>query len=457
MNFPDPWVTDPAAALFTDLYELTMVQAYFVEGMFETADFSLFFRESERRNYLLACGLESCLRYLENLRFTPEALDYLDRQEEFRQEFLDWLAGFRFTGRVWAMPEGTVCFPHQPLLALEAPLPEAQLAETFLLNQFSHQTALASKASRVVEACQGRAAVDFGARRMHGTDAGVKAARAFHVAGMAATSNVFAGYVFDLPISGTMAHSYVQAHDDEYQAFKAFSELYPDTILLVDTYDTIQGVQQVVRLAEEQGDAFNVSGIRLDSGDLVELARRSREILDQAGLEDVAIFASGGLDEYTIRDMLAAGAPIDGFGVGTKMGVSEDEPALDMAYKLTSYAGQGRLKTSPGKRILPGRKQVFRQVEDGIAARDVIARAREDQPGEPLLRQVMENGERLPAGRDDLEAARDRAARQIDALPERLRGLEKTEPAYEVLVSDELRSYQQDVVQEISAQQTSKP
>ncbi|MFW5837235.1 MAG: nicotinate phosphoribosyltransferase [Desulfovibrionaceae bacterium] len=454
MILTGPWVDDGDAALFTDLYELTMVQAYFHEGMDQNATFSLFFRETDKRNYLLACGLESALRYLENLRFEPPALEYLERQGEFDREFLDWLADFRFTGDAWAMPEGSVCFPHEPLLEVEAPIAEAQLAETFLLNQFSHQTAVASKASRVVQACQGRAAVDFGARRMHGTDAGVKAARAFHIAGVNATSNVFAGYAFDLPISGTMAHSYVQAHEDEYQAFKAFSELYPDTILLVDTYDTIEAVKLVVRLAEEQGDDFSVSGIRLDSGDLVELARQSRKILDHAGLEDVSIFASGGLDEYKIQDMVRQKAPIDGFGVGTRMGVSEDEPALDTAYKLTSFAGQGRLKTSPGKRILPGRKQVFRQEQDGVAVRDVIARASEELAGQPLLRKVMENGTRLPDGENDLPAACNRAAREIDALPERLRLLEPADPPYEVAVSDELLQYQAQVVEDVAAKQS---
>ncbi|MGD2114681.1 MAG: nicotinate phosphoribosyltransferase [Acidobacteriota bacterium] len=451
-----PWVNDANAALLTDLYELTMVQAYWNEGLTGEAVFSLYFRNlPPGRSYALACGLEDALRYLEHLRFGPETLDYLATHDRFTEDFLDWLGRMRFEGDVFAVPEGTPVFPDEPLLEVVAPLPVAQLAESFVMNQVHFQTVLASKASRIVQAAGGRAVVDFGLRRMHGTDAALKGARAYHVAGLAATSNVLAGHVYGVPITGTMAHSYIQAHDDELEAFRDFAALYPETILLVDTYDTLEGVGKVVELARELGDDFGVTGIRLDSGDLGELARRSRAILDDAGLERVEIFASGGLDEYGVRELVAAGAPIDGFGVGTHMGTSKDAPSLDMAYKLTSYAGKGRLKLSPGKTILPGRKQVWRIEEDGQAVRDVIATAGEELPdGRPLLEQVMEGGRRTtPAGapRESLDRSRDRAKEELGKLPERLLAVEDADPAYPVEVSEGLSGYQEDVIERVEA------
>ncbi|HEX2163903.1 MAG TPA: nicotinate phosphoribosyltransferase, partial [Thermoanaerobaculia bacterium] len=345
-----------------------MAQAYWRGGMDGEAVFSLFFRRlPPRRNYVLACGLGDALRYLERLTFAPHR-ERLAALGLFAPGFLDWLAEVRFAGDVWAVPEGTPVFADEPLVELAAPIAVGQLAETFLLNQLHFQSVVASKAARVVTAADGRPVVDFGLRRMHGTDAGMKAARAFHVAGVAGTSNVLAGAVYGMPVSGTMAHSWVQAHDDELAAFRAFAALYPETVLLVDTYDTLAGVEKVAVLARELGDGFRVRAVRLDSGDLAELAKRSREILDAAGLERVEIFASGGLDEDSVAALVAAGAPIDGFGVGTRMGVSQDAPTLDAVYKLTSYAGRGRMKVSPGKETLPGRKQVFR-VEEGGRAR----------------------------------------------------------------------------------------
>ncbi|HKK08271.1 MAG TPA: nicotinate phosphoribosyltransferase, partial [Gemmatimonadota bacterium] len=304
--------------------------------------------------------------------------------------------------------------------------------ETFLMNQVHLQTLLASKAARVVTAAAGRPVVDFGLRRMHGIDAGMKAARAFHVAGVAATSNLAAGERWGLPVSGTMGHSYVQAHDSEEDALRAFADLYPGTTLLVDTYDTLEGVRTVARLASGEGGAFRPGAIRLDSGDLAELARASREILDDAGLGDVEIFASGGLDEDSVASLVEDGAPIDGFGVGTGMGVSRDAPALDIAYKLVEYGGEGRIKLSPGKELLPGPKQVFRVEDGGEAVRDVLARADEEAPGRPLLVPVMEGGRRLEAGRHDLEAARRRAREETGRLPGRVRALEPARPPYPV-------------------------
>lgn len=426
-------------ALFTDLYELTMLEAYFEEQMGETAVFSLFVRRlPERRNYLLACGLDDVLAFLETLRFDAAALAYLDSLGRFSDRFLRHLEQFHFTGDVYAVPEGTPVFPPEPIVEVVAPISEAQLVEAFVMNQIHLQTVLASKAARVVEAAQGRQVVDFGLRRMHGTDAGLKAARAFHVAGVSATSNVAAGQAYGLKVAGTLAHSYIQAHDDEYEAFRAFARLYPDTVLLVDTYDTLAGVKKVVELAREIGPDFRVSAVRLDSGDLCDLAFGARRILDEAGLQSVGIFASGGLNEDEIAALVAAGAPINGFGVGTDMGVSRDAPALDIAYKLVEYAGRGRLKLSTGKALLPGQKQIFRVEGGGTADHDVLAGHGETPCGRPLLRQVMKGGQRLPGGHLTLDDARSRARSELDRLPERVRRIEPAQPPYEVAISRQL-------------------
>jgi nicotinate phosphoribosyltransferase len=293
-----PWVTDSSAVLLTDLYQLTMAQAYFAAGLAREAVFELFVRKlPTRRNYLVACGLEDALHFLETLHFGPDAIAALSRDARFTKGFLDRLSALHFTGDVDAIPEGTPVFPGEPLLQVIAPLPEAQLAETFLLNQIVFQTTIASKAARVVTAAQGRTVIDFGLRRMHGTDAGMKAARASFIAGVDGTSNVLAATVYGIPASGTMAHSYVQAHDSEPEAFREFAVLYPDTVLLVDTYDTLAGVRKVIRLARELGPAFRVRALRLDSGDLFALSVEARRMLDDAGLGRVGLFASGGLDE----------------------------------------------------------------------------------------------------------------------------------------------------------------
>ena len=448
MSQPAPWVCDDNQALFTDLYELTMARAYRADGMEGDAVFTLFARRlPERRNYLLACGVCDALHFQETARFEREAVDFLATLPWFRDgDFLDWLRDFRFTGDVYAVPEGTPVFGGEPILEVVAPIAEAQLAETFVMNQVHFQTVAASKASRVVAAARGRRVVDFGVRRMHGADAGVKAARAFHVAGVDATSFVLAGALLGVPLAGTMAHSWVQAHDREIDAFREFLRVYPETILLVDTYDTLRGVERVIELAREMGGEFRASGIRLDSGDLRALSFRAREMLDAAGLQRLQIFASGGLDEDEIDALLRAKAPIDAFGVGTAMGVSSDAPALDIAYKLAEYAGRGRLKTSPGKETLPGRKQVFRVEEDGRAVRDVIARRGEALPGRPLLRQVMRAGRPLEDAHETLDAARGRAERELALLGEEIRGIGSADPPYPVEISPALRDHQRDVL-----------
>lgn len=425
------------AALFTDLYQLTMAQAYLEAGHTEEAGFDLFVRKlPEQRNYLIACGQTEALDFLSELRFGDEDIAYLDSLEKFSPVLLDWLAEFRFTGEVRAVPEGTIVFGEEPILSVRAPIAQAQIVETWLLNQVHVQTALASKASRIVQAARGRPVLDFGLRRIHGADAGLKAACAYHVAGLAGTSNVLAGKRYGVPVAGTMAHSFIQSFDDELEAFRAFARSFPETILLVDTYDTLEGVRKVIRLRDQLGDEFRVAGIRLDSGNLGQLAHGARRLLDEAGLEQVKIFASGGLDEYAVRNLVAQGSPIDGFGVGTAMGVSEDAPHLDVAYKLCSYGGEPRMKLSTGKRSLPGFKQVFRESRNGIFERDVIARYDERLEGEALLNTVMQNGERTD--QLNLEAARERAADQLERLPEALRGLEPAD-AYPVSLSDGLQ------------------
>ena len=439
-------------ALFTDLYQLTMLQAYFKERMTERAAFSLFVRRlPPNRNFLIACGLDTVLDYLETLRFTKQDLSFLDTLKIFSDRFLTWLADFRFTGDVHAVREGTPLFANEPILEVEAPLPEAQLIETFVINQVQLQTMLASKAHRVVTAAQGRSIIDFGARRMHGTDASLKAARAFWIAGVDATSNVLAGQRFGIPVAGTLAHSYIQAHGDEAAAFHAFAKLYPDTVLLIDTYDTLAGVQKVIDLANELGDDFKVRAVRLDSGDLLDLSLRVRDALDQAGLDRVQIIASGSLDEYEIDALLSSGAPLDGFGVGTAMGVSADAPYLDIVYKLTSYAGDGRVKLSANKPVLPGRKQVFRNADGDRDTGDTIARVDEDLSGRPLLGPVMRDGARLVPQIDNLAETRRYAAEQIARLPETVRALSDADPPYPVEISPKLNAYHEEVVRRTAA------
>ncbi len=427
---------DDNIALLTDLYELTMLQSYFEEGMNGTAVFDLFVRRlPAQRNYLLACGLDEVLTYLETLHFSEESLAYLRSLGTFTNAFLDHLRRLRFTGDVYAAPEGTVVFANEPLVEIVAPLPEAQLVETYVMNQVHLQTLAASKAARVVSAAAGRSVVDFGLRRIHGIDAGIKAARAFHIAGVQATSNVLAGRKYGIPVAGTMAHSYIQAHPDEMRAFGAFVKTFPSTILLVDTYDTLEGVRHVIELKQRLGADFLVHGIRLDSGDLAGLATGARSLLDEAGLKDVQIVASNSLDEYSIRELLAVGAPIDSFGVGVRMGVSSDAPYLDTAYKLVEYAGVPKMKFSAEKLNLPGRKQIFRHADH-----DVLGLQNEPLPGEPLLVKVMENGRRMEPKGDSMARARTLFRNQSGRLPRHVFDIEPADPPFPLKVSAGLLS-----------------
>lgn len=389
---------EPSLALFTDLYELTMAQAYWQSGTTAPATFSLFFRKyPPDRAYFVCAGLADVLDYLENFRFTPADLDYLRTLQRFDADFLRYLAGLRFTGGVRAMPEGSLFFINEPVLEVTAPVIEAQLVETFLLNQVNVQTILATKAARVRHAARDRQVVDFAARRAHGTDAANKLARVSYLAGFDATSNVLAGALYGIPVSGTMAHSFVTSFLSEIESFRQFARSFPNSsIFLVDTYDTVEGTKKAIAIAREmKRHGHRLLAIRLDSGDLLDLARKTRALLDEAGLPEVRIFASGGLDEFEVDALLRAGAPIDGFGVGTKVGVSADAPLTDCAYKQVDYGGRPVLKLSTKKQTLPGPKQVFRfRDAQGNYLRDVLACADEPPPAgaEPLLGEVMRGG-----------------------------------------------------------------
>lgn len=428
--------------LLTDLYELNMAQAYLNAHMDRAAVFEFFVRKlPETRGFLVAAGLEQVVAFLESARFDEPELAWLRESGRFGPDALDAFAAFRFTGDVDAMPEGTVFFADEPCLRVVAPLPEAQLLESRIINLLHFETLVATKAARMVLAARGRRLVDFGLRRAHGAEAGLLAARASYLAGFDATATTLAAPLFGIPVQGTMAHSFVQAFDDEDAAFLAFARARPESlILLIDTYDTEAAADRVVRLAGRlAGEGIKVRGVRLDSGDLAAHARAVRAILDGGGLRDVSIFASGGLDEWRIRDLVDGGAPIDGFGVGTALTTSSDAPGLDCAYKLQEYNGRAKRKLSEGKATWPGRKQVWRRHDhDGVMAGDVVAVAGERADGVPLLAPVMRAGRRV--GRvPTLDEIRRRAAQGLGALPTHLRRLE-TAPAYPVTIADSLRA-----------------
>lgn len=427
--------------LLTDFYQITMLQSYFDQSMNETAVFEFFVRKLPAgRNFLIAAGLEQVLEYLEQARFTEEELAWLMACGRFHPHFVESLANWRFTGDVDAMPEGTIFFPDEPILRVAAPLRESQLVETRIINLLQYQTMVASKAVRCVFAAQGRQLVDFGLRRAHGAEAGLLSARASYLAGFDGTATVLAGMRWGIPVFGTMAHSYVQAHDSELLAFEHFARSRPaSTTLLIDTYDTEAAARDLAGLAHRlAGEGISINAVRLDSGDLGEHARRVRRILDDGQLPKVSIFASGNLDEYRIRDLVAGKAPIDGFGVGTRMNTSADAPYLDCAYKLQEYAGRPRRKRSEGKATWPGRKQVWRQQDaHGRMDGDTLAPLQDDEAGEPLLQPVMAGGERT-GSLPPLAAIRDRVQVQLSLLPLALLQLEAA-PAYSVTVSQSLQ------------------
>lgn len=437
------------SALLTDLYQLTMLQAYHDEGLDGSAVFELFVRAlPAQRNFLLLAGIEQALAFLEQLSFDPGELDWLRATGRFRTDFLDWLSELRFTGEVHAMREGTVFFANEPVLRVQAPIAQAQLVESRLLNLIHYATLVASKAARCRLAAPDSLLVDFGLRRAHGAEAGLVAARSSYLAGFAGSATVLAGQHYGIPVFGTMAHSYVEVHELEVQAFRAYADsltgLRGQLMLLIDTYDTEAAARKIVALApalERRG--ARIASVRLDSGDLAAHARLVRTIFDQGGLQEVSIFASGNLDEWRLRQLLQAGAPIDGFGVGTALSTSADAPALDAVYKLQSYAGKPRRKRSEGKATWPGAKQVWRwSGPDGRLERDLVALADEAAPAgaQALLQPVMRAGRRL-APPEPLEALRAHAAAQLAALPGPLRGPDgvAAAQAYPVAISDPLQ------------------
>jgi nicotinate phosphoribosyltransferase len=431
------WVGAENYSMVIDLYELTMAASYVQAGMEQPATFELFVRDlPTQRSFLVAAGVDDAVDALTSFQVTQPALDYLTGLEMFDSSFLDYLAGLSFTGRVQAVREGEIVFPNEPILEVTAPLPEAQLVETLLINIVQYQTMVASKAARIAIACGEREFVDFAARRAHGVDAALKGARAAFVGGAVATSLTLAGQLYGIPVTGTMAHSYVTTFESEREAFRAFARRFPaNAVLLIDTYDTDQGARVAVQVADELAvEGIVIRGVRLDSGDLERLARSVRSILDAGGHPEIEIFASGDLDEYRIAEMLANDAPVNAFGVGTRLGTSADAPYLSAVYKLVARGGVPKMKHSAEKANLPGRKQVHR-----FDHRDLIALVDEEVAGgRPLLELVMEDGHRVRAA-ELLSAAQERRRHAVEGLPQRLRVLRSGEAPYEVDISDGIR------------------
>jgi nicotinate phosphoribosyltransferase len=429
-------------ALLTDLYQLTMLQGYYEQNREDLAVFEFFVRKlPKNRSYMVAAGLAQVLDYLEELHFSQDEIDWLAGTGHFKPAVLDRLAALRFTGDVHAMPEGTVFFPNEPILRITAPLPEAQLIESRLINLLHFQTLIATKAARSVLIAPDKLLVDFGMRRAHGSEAGLLAARASYLAGFSGTATVNAGMYFDIPIYGTMAHSFVQTYSSESQAFIDFAKANPDNVvLLIDTYDTEAAARKVVDLAETlRALGINIKGVRIDSGDLADHARKVRSILDQGGLQQATIFASGSIDEYKLDALTAQQAPIDGFGIGTHLDTSDDAPYFDCAYKLQEYAGIARRKRSEGKATWPGRKQVYRNYDDdGCVCGDTVTLENAPCAGQPLLRRVMQGG-RIAMPTPSLTESRQYAKNQLSRLPETLRQLGDT-PGYPVTISAELQA-----------------
>lgn len=430
-----------SSPLLADLYQFTMLQSYLELGMEETAVFELFVRKlPPGRNFLIAAGLEQVLEFLENLRFSPEELDWLGTR--FPPHVIHYLEQFKFDGDVHAMPEGTIFFPNEPILRITAKMPQAQLVESRIINLLHFETLIASKAARSVLTAPDKLLVDFGMRRAHGAEAALLAARASYLAGFSGTATVLAGPLYNIPLFGTMAHSYIQAHPYENAAFEHFSRCHPaNTVLLIDTYDTEAAAHKVVRLAHKLAtDNIIIKGVRLDSGDLAIHAKNVRRILDDGGLRDTTIFASGNLDEYKLHALLSAQAPIDGFGIGTALDISIDAPALDCAYKLQEYAGKPRRKYSEGKATWPGRKQVYRTYgNDGCIAADLVALEDNDpKPGEALIQPMMRAGKRLHP-KLPLAALRDQTLQNYRSLPTTMTTLEPA-PTYPVAISTALQA-----------------
>jgi len=432
---------EKSMALFTDLYEVTMAQSYFKMGNI-MATFELFVRRlPSNRGYLIAAGLEDVCNYLLNFRFDKNDLEFLE-EKGFEKNFLKFLSRVRFTGDMWALPEGELVFQNEPIIRITAPIIEAQFFETFIINAINFQTLITTKASRIVNSAKGRPIIDFGSRRAHGVDAGLKAARASYIGGCIGTSNVLAGKLYGIPIFGTMAHSYIEAFSSEREAFKAWLRTEGiDTVLLIDTYDTLRGVKNAIEAVEELTGRKELKGVRMDSGDMLSLSKEVRRFLDEAGFNSTKIFVSSGLDEYVIDEYLSKGAQIDVFGVGSSLVTSDDAPKTDMVYKLAESEENGRLvprmKIAEGeKATLPGAKQIFRVEEDGKYVKDILGLTDENLNGERKLIQIFKDG-RLVYKLPKLDEIREKAKKELEKLPEKYRRIRNPE-AYPVEVSDKV-------------------
>ncbi len=430
--------------LLTDLYQLTMMQVYHDKGMQDEAVFEFFFRKlPKERSYMVSCGLQQVLEYLENLKFSKDDIEFLRKDGRFSNSFLESLTNFRFTGSIHAMPEGTIFFPDEPIIRVTAPLAQAQLVETRIINIMHFQSIIASKAARMKQLMPDKMLVDYGLRRSHGAEAGIMAARASYIAGFHGTATVLAGKMFNIPLYGTMAHSFIQAHESEDSAFMDFVTSHPNnTVILLDTYDTEKAVIKVINLANElKRNDIHIRAVRLDSGDMISLSKKVRKMLDAAGLQEIMIFASGNLDEYSLAQFRNAKAPVDGYGIGSKMTTCADVPYFDCAYKLVEYNGDGRRKLSENKETWPGRKQIFRDCSSNTMQGDTLALEKEKHRGNRLIQQFMENGVRtgkLPS----LADTRDYLRQQLGMLPEYLNN---SDTAYPVKPSVALKTYANEV------------
>jgi len=443
-------------ALFVDLYELTMGQCYFERKRNVVATFDLFIRSlPPNRSYFIAAGMEDAITFLENFQFSPESLDYLKSQKLFSSSFLDYLQNLRFSGDVWGLPEGSVFFPNEPIIRITAPIIEAQLVESALLNTINLQTTIATKASRVALAARGKGVYDFSLRRAQGRDAAIKGARASFIGGCKGTSNVLAGALYGIPVAGTMAHSFVMSFDSELESFRLFVKTFPhNSILLIDTYNNLRGIENAIKVAKEmENEGLSLKGVRLDSGDIASLSKLIRKKLDEAGLRNVRIFASGNLDEYRIEKLLRKEAKIDDFGVGTKMGTSEDMPHSDVIYKIVEAGDKnGRflptMKLSQGKVTYPGRKQVFRYHDNkGVFVKDVVGLEGENIDGKPLLIKLIENGKKTH-NFPTLNQIRERTLKNLELLSSEYKTL-KGNVVYPVEISLALKTLMEELSRKI--------
>jgi nicotinate phosphoribosyltransferase len=441
-------------ALATDFYELTMAAAYYYRYFIRPADkatsdnksekgvFEMFVRRLPRnRSYLVAAGLEQVLYFLMNVRFNEEQLSYLESLEIFKdvEDFFEYLRNLKFTGSIWAVPEGTILFPNEPLIRVEAPLIEAQIVETYLLSMMNFQSLIATKASRIVTAAKGKSIIEFGSRRAHGPQAAFLAARASYIAGCIGTSNALAGYKLGIPIFGTMAHSFVMSFEKEEEAFKQFNKVFPSGYLLVDTYDSIAAIKKIIK------SGINTAGIRLDSGDLYSLSLEARRVLDGASggaYANTKIMASGDLNEYLIHDLLKRGAPIDSFGVGTELSTSRDDPAMNGVYKLVAIKVPSyKLKTSPAKKTYPGPKQIYRILENGLIKSDFIALENEEKlpvDSIPVLQKILDKG--VLAKMPSIKEIQRFHLNQIKTLPPKFLDLDFVPESFPVFYSKQLQA-----------------